>query len=38
MINKIPKYIKFVDDIPKNSVGKIVVSKIVDKFGSSDDN
>lgn len=35
---KIPKYIKFVDDIPKNSVGKIVVSKIVEKFGSSDDN
>ena len=35
---KIPKYIKFVDDIPKNSVGKIVVSKIVEEFGSSDDN
>lgn len=35
---KIPKYIKFVDEIPKNSVGKIVISKIVKEFGSKDDN
>ncbi len=30
---KIPKYIQFVDDIPKNNVGKIVVSKIMELYG-----
>jgi len=35
---KIPKYIKVVDDIPKNSVGKIVVSKIIEAYGTNDDN
>ena len=35
---KIPRYIKFVDDIPKNSVGKIVISKIVEAYGNNDDN
>ncbi|WP_198018514.1 class I adenylate-forming enzyme family protein [Sedimentibacter sp. B4] len=34
---KIPKYIKFVDDIPKNNVGKIVVSKITELYGKCDD-
>lgn len=35
---KVPKYIKFIEDIPKNSVGKIVISKIVEMYGTSDDN
>lgn len=35
---KVPKYIKFVDEIPKNSVGKIVISKIMEIYGTSDDN
>jgi len=35
---KVPKYIKFVDEIPKNSVGKIVISKIIEVYGTSDDN
>lgn len=30
---KIPKYVKIVDEIEKNSVGKIVVSKIIQKHG-----
>ena len=34
---KIPKYFKVVDEIPKNSVGKIVVSKIIEAYGNSDD-
>lgn len=34
---KIPKYIQFVDDIPKNNVGKIVVSKITELYGKCDD-
>lgn len=34
---KIPKFIQFVDEIPKNNVGKIVVSKIVDLYGECDD-
>ncbi len=34
---KIPKYITFVDDVPKNSVGKIVVSEVQKQFGESKD-
>ncbi|MBP1924511.1 fatty-acyl-CoA synthase [Sedimentibacter acidaminivorans] len=34
---KIPKYIQFLDDIPKNNVGKIVSSKIIELYGSSDE-
>ncbi len=29
---KLPKYIAVVDDVPKNSVGKIVVKDIVEKY------
>lgn len=35
---KVPKYITFVEDIPKNNVGKIVVGKIMELYGTSDDN
>lgn len=35
---KVPNYIRFVDDIPKNNVGKIVVSKIMKMYGTNDDN
>ena len=34
---KIPKYVTFVDDVPKNSVGKIVVKQITDLFGKPED-
>ncbi|MEL7649184.1 MAG: AMP-binding protein [Sedimentibacter sp.] len=34
---KIPKYVQFVSDIPKNNVGKIVVSKITELYGSLSD-
>lgn len=34
---KIPKYITFVEDVPKNSVGKIVVAKIVEQYGNAGD-
>ena len=34
---KIPKYVTFVDDVPKNSVGKIVVKQITDAYGTPND-
>lgn len=34
---KVPKYIKVVDDIPKNNVGKIVIAKIVELYGTNND-
>lgn len=34
---KIPKYITFVDDVPKNNVGKIVVAKIIELYGRAED-
>ncbi|MBR0093508.1 MAG: AMP-binding protein [Lachnospiraceae bacterium] len=34
---KIPRYITFVDDVPKNSVGKIVVKQITDLYGKAED-
>ena len=34
---KIPKYITFVDDIPKNNVGKIVVHEIQKAYGKAED-
>ena len=34
---KIPKYIAFVDEVPKNNVGKIVVSKVVELYGRATD-
>jgi fatty-acyl-CoA synthase len=34
---KIPKYVTFVDDIPKNSVGKIVVREIQKLYGNAED-
>ena len=34
---KIPKYISFVDEVPKNNVGKIVVAKVVELFGNPAD-
>lgn len=34
---KIPKFIQFVGDIPKNNVGKIVVSKIMELYGECND-
>ncbi|WMJ83243.1 AMP-binding protein [Oscillospiraceae bacterium LTW-04] len=34
---KIPKYITFVDDVPKNNVGKIVVKQITDLYGEAKD-
>ena len=34
---KIPKYITFVDDVPKNNVGKIVVKQVTDLFGEPRD-
>ena len=34
---KIPKYITFVDDVPKNNVGKIVVRQITDLYGTPED-
>ncbi len=34
---KIPKYITFVDDVPKNNVGKIVVKQVTDLYGTPQD-
>lgn len=34
---KIPKYVTFVDDVPKNSVGKIVVAQIQKQYGEAKD-
>ncbi len=34
---KIPKYITFVDDVPKNNVGKIVVKQVVELYGEAHD-
>jgi fatty-acyl-CoA synthase len=34
---KIPKYITFVEDIPKNNVGKIVITKIIEVYGKPED-
>lgn len=34
---KIPKYITVVDDVPKNSVGKIVVSEVMKIYGEASD-
>lgn len=34
---KIPRYITFVDDVPKNSVGKIVVKDVVNLYGEAKD-
>lgn len=34
---KIPKYITFVDDVPKNSVGKIVVKQVMEQYGKACD-
>ena len=34
---KIPKYVTFVDDVPKNSVGKIVVAEIQKIYGKAED-
>ena len=34
---KIPKYVTFVDDVPKNSVGKIVVHEIQKAYGKAED-
>ena len=34
---KIPKYVTFVDDVPKNNVGKIVVKQITDLYGKAED-
>jgi fatty-acyl-CoA synthase len=34
---KIPKYVAFVEDIPKNNVGKIVVAKVVELYGEAKD-
>ena len=34
---KIPRYVTFVDDIPKNNVGKIVVHQIQKLYGQSED-
>ena len=33
---KIPKHYQFVDDVPKNNVGKIVVSKVMELYGKTD--
>ncbi|MCG8485497.1 MAG: hypothetical protein MJA31_19480, partial [Clostridia bacterium] len=34
---KIPKYIEFVEDIPKNNVGKIVASQVMKQYGYPSD-
>ena len=34
---KIPKYVTFVDDVPKNNVGKIVVAEIQKLYGRAED-
>lgn len=34
---KIPKYVTFVDDVPKNNVGKIVVKQVTELYGKAED-
>ena len=34
---KIPRYITFVDDVPKNNVGKIVVKQVTELYGGAHD-
>lgn len=34
---KIPKYVEFVEEIPKNNVGKIVASQVIKQYGNSID-
>lgn len=34
---KIPKYVTFVDDVPKNNVGKIVVKQVTELYGGPRD-
>lgn len=34
---KIPRYVTFVDDVPKNNVGKIVVKQVTDLYGGAHD-
>jgi len=34
---KVPRYVTFVDDVPKNSVGKIVVAQVVATYGQPAD-
>jgi fatty-acyl-CoA synthase len=34
---KIPRYIQFLDEIPKNNVGKIVLSKIMELYGNCEE-
>lgn len=34
---KIPKYYQFVDDVPKNNVGKIVVSQVIELYGKTEE-
>jgi fatty-acyl-CoA synthase len=34
---KIPRYLTIVDDVPKNSVGKIVVAKVTELYGKPED-
>jgi fatty-acyl-CoA synthase len=34
---KIPKYVTFVEDVPKNSVGKIVVAEVQKAYGKAED-
>ncbi len=31
---KVPKHYQFVDDVPKNSVGKIVISEVIKQYGN----
>jgi fatty-acyl-CoA synthase len=34
---KVPKYIQFVDEIPKNNVGKIVAAKVMELYGKEEE-
>jgi fatty-acyl-CoA synthase len=34
---KIPRYVTFVDDVPKNSVGKIVAQDVIKAYGQPQD-
>ncbi|GHS92462.1 long-chain-fatty-acid--CoA ligase [Synergistales bacterium] len=34
---KIPKYVTLVEDVPKNNVGKIVVAKVIEFYGKTED-
>lgn len=34
---KVPKYITFVEDVPKNNVGKIVVKEVMNIYGTASD-